>query len=405
MVKQKKVIMITSNFPYGGASANLLRNLALGLSESNNSVEVIIPHGHAYGKFNPNSKRKGKIQQVTYRYLCFLNRPRNGILKILEFFCSLLAIATTLIKRTIQNQVDVIVSYNASFFQTALLIVIKAITRKKLIIILPEFYEMPAKKYSVDYVQWFGFYLSISKFVKHADGFVVLSRYLESFIKEASSAKKKILLMPNIIDPERFNVRPVDPFIADKVTIGYTGTAGRKDGIHDLIRSFCILNRKYPNTHLLVIGDKPNKGSRVPALKELASELGILNDITFMGLVEHGKIPGLLNSCQILALTRPNGVFAEAGFPTKLGEYFACRKPVLLTKVGDMREYFFDNNAALMVEPENIDSIANGLEKLFVDKSLADELANNGYDWMNQNLNYKIVAKKIDDFIESLMVS
>ena len=83
------------------------------------------------------------------------------------------------------------------------------------------------------------------------------------------------------------------------------------------------------------------------------------NSITFTGLVPFSDVPRLLNSCQILALTRPSGIFAEAGFPTKLGEYFACKKPVLITEVGDMPTYFKNENHVILVEPDNINSIVN----------------------------------------------
>ena len=153
-----------------------------------------------------------------------------------------------------------------------------------------------------------------------------------------------------------------------------------------------------PPDNLICNGD-----SIIPKLKDYAIELGVLDNITFTGLVSYSLIPELLHSCQILALTRPNGIFAEAGFPTKLGEYFACKKPVVITKVGDMLKYFKNEEHVILVEPENTVSIAKGLEKLISDHKLSEKLSNNAYAWMNKNLNNKNVAINIDHFLNGLL--
>jgi glycosyltransferase involved in cell wall biosynthesis len=205
-----------------------------------------------------------------------------------------------------------------------------------------------------------------------------------------------------LTDSTVFEAHNVKPFIENKITIGYSGTPTAKDGILDLIRSFGILNKKYPNTHLLVIGDLTNGETIVPDLKNYAKSYMDLENISFTGLVSHERIPDLLNSCQILAMTRHNGIFAQAGFPTKLSEYFACKKPVLTTAVGDISKYFTNREDLILTEPENIESIVNGFEDLLNDKQLADKISLNGYNWMNLNTNYLNISSNLSKFIEML---
>ncbi len=112
--------------------------------------------------------------------------------------------------------------------------------------------------------------------------------------------------MPNLVDPGRFELDLIQPFNPGKITIGYVGTPTRKDGALDLIKSFSRVSAKYPDTHLLLIGDITNGNSIVPELKKYATEMGVSEDnITFTGLKSHIAIPELLLSCQILALTSP----------------------------------------------------------------------------------------------------
>lgn len=210
---------------------------------------------------------------------------------------------------------------------------------------------------------------------------------------------KNIYVLPNLTEPEVFYTNDVSKYRQDDITIGYCGTPTRKDGVLDLLESFAMLCQKTKKVHLLIIGDVVSGISVIPSLEERAKILGISDKVSFTGLVPHSKIPHLLNSCQILALTRPNGVSAEAGFPSKLGEYFACRKPVLVTKVGDIPKYFVSGEHAIIVEPGDIFGIAKGFQEIIENNELASKIAANGYLWMSNNIDFKKASHMLNQFI------
>jgi glycosyltransferase involved in cell wall biosynthesis len=402
MVERKKIVIITSMFPYGGAPANLVRYFSLSLVKENNDVEVIIPTGCYYGnKIDVNKNRYGEIETIKFRHLGFLNHPRNFIGKFLDNLLGLILPFFFLFYKTLKNDIDIIIVYSPSLLSMGSYLIARWIFRKKLLVILPEYYEKPkTKKFSLSNYNWYDFYICIRYLVRYADKFIVVSSYLKEYLNTRLKRRKDILIMPNLTDPKRFEIHDIPAFSPNKITIGYVGTPTRKDGVLDLIKSFSILNRKYQDTHLLIIGDITNGNSIVPDLRKYAREVGVNDDcITFTGLQSHIVIPRLLLSCQVLALTRPNGIFAEAGFPTKLGEYLSCKKPVLITKVGDIPKYLKNEVHVVLAEPENIQSIVDGFEKIITDKKLYEKLCQNGYKWMDENLNYINQSKRISEFI------
>jgi len=385
--------------------ANFERYFVSGLALQNNKIEVILPTGNYYGNnIDCDKNREGNINGVPYKHLCFINHPRNYIGKIFDNICGLILPVFSLIKKSIKKDLDIIIICDSHFLKTLIFVITKNVLRKKLVIILPEFYEKPKNRHvSLSVINWYSFYFGIRFVVKYADGFIVLTHYMKRYIREKLNSKKDVLIIPNLTDPKKFERRNVKPFIENKITIGYTGTPTQKDGILDLIKSFSILNKKYRNTHLLIIGDLTNGKTLIPALKEYASSQRVLENISFTGLVSHNRIPDLLNSCQILALTRPNGIFAEAGFPTKLSEYFACKKPVVITSVGDIPRYFSNEENVILVIPENIESIVAGFEILLKNKDLAERISQNGYNWMDQNTNYLNISPDISLFLDRLV--
>lgn len=393
-------IVTYDNFPFGGAPANFVRNFALSVSQQDNvRVEVVLPKGN-YGNSNrATTFKKGVIEKLTYRHLGYSMHPVHAVGKLIDNLLSLVLPVFYLIREGIKKRSDVIIIYNTSFTTTLVFLFIRFIINTQLIIILPEFYEKPPKRFSFARIHWINFYVAIRYLVKYADKFIVLSDFMRTYLLSQHIQDENIFILPNITDPQLFEREEVSDFISGKLTIGYSGTPTRKDGIDDLLNSFAIIAEKYPQTHLLIIGDVVNGKSIIPALQNKVTKAGISERVTFTGLVSFNQVPDLLNSCQILALTRPNGVFAQAGFPTKLGEYFACKKPVLATSVGDIPLYFNNEDQLILTTPEDIADIVNGFEKLICDSALCQKIAANGYKWMEINLNYRNLSNKILEFI------
>ena len=136
-----------------------------------------------------------------------------------------------------------------------------------------------------------------------------------------------IIVQPNLTDFDYW--RPINAEI--KYTLGYSGAPYLKDGLFDLFKAISILQKEDLNVNLNVI---------------------------FTGLVETPKVKQYLSECQILAIIRPYTIQTQAGFPTKLGEYFATKRPVLATNFGDMEAYFTDGVDIIIAECENPESIA-----------------------------------------------
>lgn len=397
----KRIKLVTyENFPFGGAPANFLRYFSLALSKMFN-VEVILPTGNVFRNAELKPKKKGEIKGVNYIHLGFTVHPQNFFGKILDVIWGFIFTPIYLFFSNLFNPFDMIVLYNTHITRIFNLILFKKIFKKKLIIFLPEFYEKPTKGF-IALLHWYDFYWGLKYLAIYADAFIPVSHYLKEYIESELKVKNPVFILPNLLDPDVFDINEAMEFIPNKITIGYTGTPTKKDGVIDLIQSFSILNKIYPDTHLLIIGDTIGGESEIPKLEKLAIELSCREHITFTGLVAFEKIPVLINSCQILALTRPNGIFAEAGFPTKLGEYFACKKPVLITGVGDIPLYLKNEQHAIIVKPEDTESIVKGFQIIIENKELSNKIAENGFNWMQENLNYKKVSEKLNGFILSI---
>lgn len=92
-------------------------------------------------------------------------------------------------------------------------------------------------------------------------------------------------------------------------------------------------------------------------------------------------------------MARPNNRQAKGGFPTKLGEYLATSKPVVLTKVGEIPLFLTDGVNAYLSEPDNAESFAKKLDEALSNQKEARKVGLNGRHLADTVFNYRIIAK------------
>jgi glycosyltransferase involved in cell wall biosynthesis len=236
--------------------------------------------------------------------------------------------------------------------------------------------------------------------VKLFDGAVVMTNNLNSYFSKLLSKKAKIITIPMTVDMDRFKLER-DPVQIEKY-IAYSGyISNKKDGVDILIRSFAAIAAGYPEYKLYIIGGTNEKGL-IESLKSLCADLGIKEKVVFTGKVDNNEIPKLIVNASILALARPSSLQAQGGFPTKLGEYLSTKNPVVLTDVGEIKNYLIDGVSAYISEPDSVEAFSKKLEECLSDKEKASEIGINGYKVALNNFNYKSKAFALKDFLLNL---
>lgn len=386
------------NFPTGGAGATYLNLFCRGLKFNGSSISLFLLKGHAFGNFVSKEKRKNISQDgIPYTYLGFTQRPKNKFLKIVEELLSLfrliLLLFTLLGKRKSVNLLVLTseIQYTLPIHFFTRLFGIKRSGFVAEIIDISEY----GNSFFGKITRW-GHSFSFRHLNKRADKLVLFSHYLKNEYLNMGYNEKSILVQPNLTDFD-FWAPPPDAEI--KYTIGYSGAPYLKDGLYDLFAAISILQKMNIHVTLLIIGDVIFGKSLIPGLKSECKKFGVAEKVTFTGLVESADVKKYLSQCSILAITRPSTTQTKAGFPTKLGEYFASKRPVLATNFGDMDKYFTDGKDILMAECGNPESIALKIKWMLTNISELEVISKKGYERSFQLLEYKNSVTRMDNFL------
>lgn len=379
-------IFTTGDFPYGGAAESFVRQIALGLSKNNVQVEVIRFKGDRYLK-----KNNTPIKRSNFLF----NKPfSNEFLKAIEVISLICFIPFSLAYRKFnkKNQIILLYGFNYAYY-LSLFILCSKILRLKCYRILDDF----AKKETIAPVWWkkpriFFYNIQVKYINKYFDGIIVLSKFLYQLCIDSKVKKENLILIPHFID---FNISYNSNNKNTKYVIGFCGTPSVDNGILDLIKAFEILIKKYPKIELLIIGAISSDVQII-----IRETTDVKFGIRFAGFLSKEEIEKEFADCSILVNPRRESVWADAGFPTKIGEYFATKKPVVATEVGDLAYYFEDMKELVFAEPNNPKSLTKAIDYLLNNKEKSKAIGLNGYEWAKQNLEYISNCKKLINFIK-----
>ena len=91
--------------------------------------------------------------------------------------------------------------------------------------------------------------------------------------------------------------------------------------------------------------------------------------------------------------------------PTIVKEAFYLNVPVVATNVGGIPELIKNNETGLLVPSENIDELANAVNQLLNDHKKAKRLADNGNQFVKNNMTWDIILPKYIQFYEDLLAA
>lgn len=236
-------------------------------------------------------------------------------------------------------------------------------------------------------------------FYRSFDGLAVVNDALINYFRRRIG-DRPMIKFPMIVDPSRFEENVSKP--VDDNYIAYCGSMrNNKDGVPILIDAFKIVTEKHPDIKLYLIGETKDV-EEVSRFKHQISNLELEKKVVFTGRISREQMPAYLCNASILALARPNNKQAEGGFPTKLGEYLATGKPVVVTKVGEIPDYLTDGVNAFLSEPDNPKSFAEKLEFALSNLCVGNEVGASGKKLVYTIFNYKVQAQCLIDFINNL---
>jgi len=86
-------------------------------------------------------------------------------------------------------------------------------------------------------------------------------------------------------------------------------------------------------------------------------------------------------------------------------EAFFLKIPIIATNVGGIPELIEDNVNGILVPPNNPELLQNAINKLLLDDETSKRLSDAGYEFVMNNLTWKVLLPEYVKFYENLVNS
>lgn len=229
--------------------------------------------------------------------------------------------------------------------------------------------------------------------LQHVDLFLSVSEYYAEFMPGyLGIPRDKIRVVPIGINPEGFELRNTDrraPF-----TVGFFGRIAPEKGLHVLAEAYRIMRKSgdLPEARLEAAGYMaPDSKPYLDEIQKHLQKAGLGDEFIYRGSVERADKIVFLRSLDVMSMPatydEPKGV--------SLLEAMACGVPLVQPRRGSFAEIVEKTGGGLLVQPDDPQSLADGILKIAHDSNLAQELSANGFRGVREHYTAAHMADRV----------
>ena len=239
----------------------------------------------------------------------------------------------------------------------------------------------------------------IRDYLPHADLFLSVSQYYADYMPGyLGIPHEKIRVVPLGINPQGFELR--EPQRSGPFTVGFFARIAPEKGLHVLADAYRILREsgELPEARLEAAGYMAPDAK--PYLEGVQRRLkGLEGEFHYRGVLDRAEKIAFLRRLDVMSVPatydEPKGV--------SLLEAMACGVPLVQPRRGSFTEVVENTGGGLLVQPDDPQSLAQGILKIFNDKQLAEELSANGFRGVREQYSAANMADRILEAYESVI--
>jgi phosphatidylinositol alpha-1,6-mannosyltransferase len=211
---------------------------------------------------------------------------------------------------------------------------------------------------------------------------IVNSRFTAAAAIRHGAAPDLVRVVHPVVDASRFDCRRSGLEIRKRYRLDGRQvllTVGRlvpRKGHDTVLRALPELLRQVPEAHYLVVGEGPERDK----LEAYATELGLIDRVTFTGHVRDEALPSYYSAADLFVMVsreRPELGDIE-GFGIVYLEASAAGRAVVAGRSGGVPDAVEDGISGILVEPDDPHRLAETLGRLLQDRNLRERLSRGG---------------------------
>lgn len=392
-------IVTREQFPNGMASTKRITCLSKAIISQGISCKVLIyTRTEVYGKKPKNTNNKGVFEDIPFQYMGETPlRGKNSIIRQFHDITDKIRLLFFFLNYLKKNDIVIsCVGQDAKYIH----FLIKVIHYRKAKFVR-EICELPygtgkESNYTIKMRNYV-----LEKIISKCDGIISISDTLSSLCATYKTKECPIIKVPILVDYKQYYLEDH----SSEVEVPYIFHSGtlydQKDGILGMLKAFGKATQKLDkNIHFISTGT-PNKSPHYHDIKRIIKDYQLEDKVTFTGYLSNEQLKDFLSKASLTIINKYPNQQNTYCFSTKLGEYLAAGKPVIITKVGEAMNWLKDGVNAFIIEPNNTDILATTIINAFNNSERRKRIALNGQIVCKNSFDYRCYCEVIHHFLNA----
>ena len=214
-------------------------------------------------------------------------------------------------------------------------------------------------------------------------GILTVSSHLRDRILANGVHAKKVRVVPNAVDVEKFKGLRRDLVLADQLGLSdhqvlvVAGWFDKWDRLDFLIDALALLVVPFPAVKLLLVGDGPVLADA----RGQVAELGLQNHVVFSGAVPRKDVLRYLCLGNIAVLPHSN----EFGSPIIMFEFMGLQVPLVAPRLAPIQDVHVDGQTALLFRPLDLEDFVGKLTAILSAPEVGTRIAQSAFEILQQS--------------------
>jgi glycosyltransferase involved in cell wall biosynthesis len=238
-----------------------------------------------------------------------------------------------------------------------------------------------------------------TRVAQEADSVVAISNGLKNELISRGVDGRKIIVVPNSVDPQVFSPRSRDQALAseigldDRRVLGFLGSMTGYEGLVDLVTALSRLRSDGLDVCALLVGDGP----AFREIREAARVLGVSDHLIMPGRVPHKDAPRWYSLMNVAVYPRRPAQVTELVPPLKPLEAMAMELPVVASNVSAISETLIHRENGFLFNKGDVGELTDLLGEVMgtPDRSMA--VARNARRDVERRFTWSRAAASLDD--------
>jgi colanic acid/amylovoran biosynthesis glycosyltransferase len=234
---------------------------------------------------------------------------------------------------------------------------------------------------------------------ENGNAFTVNSSYTLDNVIALGGRKQDICKLPVGLDVDKFEFQPSVRNSGEPVRILTVGRLVEKKGIEYAIRAIAQLKDDFDVMYRIVGGGPLRK-----QLEQLVGQLGIADDVTFLGALPQAAVREQYQWAHLFTLPSVTASDGDReGQGLVLQEAQVCGLPVVTTRHNGLPDGVKEGESAILVPERDTDALANALQTLVRQESSWPEMGRAGRTFVEENYDIEVLNDRLVSLYRDLL--